>query len=174
MLARILFAALLLSGCRPNRDLSQYVQEDPNNNLTARLSMADSKHEAQLREGFHNLEENRWRWTAGKFVAVLRTPYLSPKRGASLKLQVNFPEVVHAKLGPLTLGVSVGTSKLADLPLREPGAQLLTADVPAALCNTDSLNVTFVTSKALPPNTFPGDGRELALILESITLETKP
>jgi hypothetical protein len=174
LLVRLLLASLLILGCRPNRDLSQYVQEDPNANITARLSMADAKHESQLKEGFHNLEENRWRWAAGTFKVELRTPFASQKQGATLKLQANLPEIVLAKTGPIQLTARIQGTSFQQTQYKQAGPLLFSAEVPAALCNADSVLVEFSTSKSLPPNTFPGDGRELALIIESITLETKP
>ena len=171
---RILLAALLLvTGCRPNRDLSQYTQEDPNSQLVATLPIGNPKFEAQLKSGFHQIEEGGWRWAASKFVVELKAPFASQKVGATLTLKGSFPEVLYSKTGPVQLSAKLNTTALPALSVKQAGDFVYQAEVPAKAFSAEHTIIEFTTDKFLPPNTFPNDGRELALIVTSISLETK-
>lgn len=171
---RILFAALaLITSCRPNRDLSQYTQEDPNSNLVATLPIANPKLEGQLKSGFHQIEEGGWRWAASHTVVELKAPFASQKLGASLTLKGSFPEVLYSKTGSIQLSAKLNTTVLPALSVKQAGEFVYQAEVPAKAFTAEHTIIEFTTDKFLPPNTFPNDGRELALIVTSISLETK-
>jgi hypothetical protein len=172
MLRTLLVALLLVTGCRPRRDLSQYTVEDPKSALLARLEMGNAAHAKQFKGGFHQIEEGGWRWTERKFAVELRQPFAGAKLGATLTLRGSLPEVVLAKTGPVKLQARVGDLKLAELPLSAAGEFVYTAAVPRSALSADSVVVEFETDKALPPGAMANDGRELALIVTQISLET--
>ncbi len=171
---RLLFVALLLvTSCRPRRDLSQYTQEDPKSSLSSQLTLGNPKFAGQLKSGFHEVEEGGWRWVAGKFVVELRPPFASQKLGATLTLKGNLPEILFSKTGPIQLSAKLNQTQLPKLQFKKVGDLLYQVDVPAFALAADQILVEFTADKFLPPNTFPNDGRELALIVTSISLDTK-
>jgi hypothetical protein len=173
MLRLLLVCLLIATSCRPRRDLSQYTQEDPKSQLTSNVSVANPKHEAQLKSGFHQLEQGGWRWVSGKFVVELRAPFASPKLGAVLTLTGNLPDILFAKTGPIVLNAKLNNTPLPAQPFKAAGEVVYKVNVPAQALAADQILVEFSTDKPLAPNTFPNDGRELALIVSSISLETK-
>lgn len=173
MLRLLLVALLLITSCRPKRDLSQYTQEDPKSGLVSNLIVGNPKLAAQIKSGFHQVEEGGWRWVAGKFVVELRPPFASQKLGATLTLKGSLPEVLFAKTGPIHLRAKLNQTELPKLEFTKVGDFLYQVDVPASALSSDQILVEFTADKSLPPNTFPNDGRELALIVTSISLDTK-
>ncbi|MFN8685476.1 MAG: hypothetical protein ACK50U_05730 [Acidobacteriota bacterium] len=173
MLKCIPLLLLVLVSCRPNRDLSQYTVEDKDSNLTAHIRTANPKHAAQLLSGFHQIEQEGWRWAAARFSVQLKAPFGSPKLGATLTLRGNFPDLVHARTGPVRITARLNEFDLPPYTIQKPGDFAYSADVPAQAFAADRIVATFATDKSIPPNTFPGDGRELALILATISLDTK-
>jgi hypothetical protein len=174
-LLRILLACLILAAtaCRKDRDLAQYTQEDSTPRLDTVIAMSNAKSVPQLLEGFHQLEANSWRWTQGHFAVTLRPPFASPKTGAVLHMKGLIPDVVFSKVGALRLHARVGETDLPAVTFSKAGDAYYETLVPAALLAADSVRVTFVLDKFLAPNTLPGDGRELGLIVSEIGWETK-
>ncbi len=170
---RILLAALLLvTACRPRRDLSQYTVEDPKSALSTRIEIGNPRHAAQLKSGFHQIEEGGWRWAESRFTVELRAPFASQKTGARLVLKGNRPEVLTSRTGPVRLSAKLNETELASQSFAQDGEFTYTVEVPRAALSADSILVHFTTDKSLPPGTFPNDGRELALIVTSICLES--
>lgn len=170
---RLGLALLLMASCRPKRDLSQYVEEDPASLLSPSVALGNPATEAQVKSGFHQVEEGRWRWASSRFSVQLKPPFGSQKQGATLTLKGSLPEILLSKTGPISLSAQVNKTALPPMTFKQAGELLYRADVPSAALLGSPIIVSFVTDKSLPPNTFPGDGRELALIVSSITLETK-
>jgi hypothetical protein len=173
MLRVLLVALVLVSSCRPRRDLSQYTQEDPKSALVSHVVVGNPKVAAQLKSGFHHVEEGGWRWAARKFVVELRAPFASQKLGASLTLKGSLPEILFSKTGPVQISAKLNQTELPKQQFTKAGDLLYRVDVPAAALSADEILVEITADKALPPNTFPNDGRELALIVTSISLDTK-
>ena len=139
--------------------------------LLSVLPVDDPHAAAQLVRGFHSLEGNPWRWTAGKFSVILRPPPEAALDGAKLELKLNIPDVVISKLGAVTLSATAAGSPLAPEKYTEPGNHVYTRDVPASALAGDSVNIEFATDKAMPPGAT--EKRELALIVTSIGLVSK-
>jgi len=172
MLKLLLPALLLITSCRP-RDLSQYTVEDPKSKLTARVKAGNPAHAGQLKDGFHQIEEGGWRWATHKFTLELRAPFASQKLGATLELYGNIPEIVTTRTGPIQITAKLNSLQLPAQSFKTAGDFMYKVDVPPAALSADQILVEFTTDKFLPPNSFPNDGRELALIVSSISLETK-
>ena len=60
--------------------------------LAAVVNMADPKSSVQLLKGFHDVEQNAWRWTMGKFSVTLRPPLNAPQKGATLVVKLSIPD----------------------------------------------------------------------------------
>ena len=170
---RLALSLVLLASCRPKRDLSQYVEEDPRSRLSPRLALGNPLTEGQLKSGFHQLEEGRWSWAASHFSVELKPPFASQQRGATLTLKGNLPEMLIARTGAIVVSAQINKTTLPPMTFRQAGVLMYQADVEAASLLGGPVIVTFTVDKFLPPNTIPGDGRELALIVSSIALETK-
>ena len=133
---------------------------------------ADPLAAGQLKEGFYGLEEDAWRWTAGRFVVALGIPGGAAGNGAVLSLRFSLPEAVVKRLGPVTLWASVAGIDLEPQTYTRPGSYLYERRVPAAALAGDTATVKFCTDKAIPPS--ETDRRELALIFISAALQPAP
>lgn len=170
-----LLAALLLSACRPSRDLSVYTIEDPAAHLPSRLELGNPAHASYLLEGFHQIEESRWRWSARQFAVSLKPPFASAQQGAVLHLTGNVSPLVLEKAGPLTLTARIAGQTLPAVTFAKPGDASYSMPVPPALLASSPVRVDFALSAALAPGSIPGDGRELGLIVSQIAFEiSKP
>jgi hypothetical protein len=138
--------------------------------LASTVAMNDSRAAAQLLSGFYSIENNSWRWTAGKFSVRLRTPPGAGQSGAALSFSFTIPDTTMRKLKSMTLAASVGGMALKSAAYNAPGAQVFSADVPASMLAADSIKVDFALDKTLQPE---GDKRELGVIANSVGLVGK-
>jgi hypothetical protein len=174
-LATGLVAALMVTGaCRGKHSRLAVENEEPAEatpRMAAVLKMSDPAAPAQLVKGIYGLEGGAWRWTAGHFSILLRSPLSAAQHGATLTFGFTVPEVVTQKLGPVALTASVGATKLKSETYAKSGAYTYTADVPAELLTKDSVTVDFALDKSIPAGTM--DQRELGVIATSVGLESK-
>jgi hypothetical protein len=172
--ALLLLLALAVSACRPRRDLSQYTIEDQKANLLSELNLGNPAHAVQLKSGFHQIEENAWRWTEPKFTVELKAPFAGQKVGATLLLAAAVPDILILKSnGPVTIAAKLNGAPLGQQTYPKAGPVDFRADVPAAMLRADTLLVEFTITPGLAPNSFPGDGRALGLIVSKVALEKK-
>ncbi len=134
------------------------------------IRVADPQAASQLLSGFHEVEHGSWRWAAHEFAVTLSPPAQAIHDGGTLRLKFGLPGPVM-KNGPVTLSGTVGSIQLAPQRFDAPGNFEYVRDVPPEAFIDDALRVSFATDRFLPPGN--GDQRELALIVESISLETK-
>lgn len=162
---------VLAAGCkRSERARVQHTEEEAPRLATA-VHVADPRSAAQLVSGFHDVEQNAWRWTAGKFTVMLRTPRGAAEKGAVLRLKFSVPEPVLAKLKTISLGASIDGTTLTPETFTQPGEFTYEREVPAALMARETAKIDFFLDKALPPGTV--DQRELGVIVSSVGLESK-
>ena len=140
--------------------------------LLSVLPMDDPRADAQLVKGFYLPEGGSWRWTAGKFSVILRPPPGAALAGARLELMLNIPDVVFKQLGAITLSATAGGSALAPEKYTQPGNQVYARDIPGSALSGDNISIDFATDKAIPAGKL--EKRELALIVTSVSLITKP
>jgi hypothetical protein len=140
--------------------------------LVSVVQVEDPRTSAQLVSGFYPLEDNTWRWAAGKFSAELKPPVGAGEKGAKLELKLNVPDVVIKTLGSITLTASAGGARLTPQKFTEAGSYIYAVDVPADALRSDSVVVEFSTDKAIPPGQI--EKRELAVIVTSVGLVAKP
>jgi len=173
ILVSALAAGLLASaGCkRKARKMTMEPADEETTSLATMVHVADPRATVQLIRGFHDVEQNAWRWTMRKFSVTLKTPAGAAARGATLQLKFVIPDVVLAKLKSLALSASVEGTPLAGETYTAAGEQTYTRDVPPQAFKADAVTVDFVLDKALPPG--PADRRELGVIVTTAGLEAR-
>jgi hypothetical protein len=129
--------------------------------LVSSVRMNDTTAALQLLNGFYPVESGAWRWTAGKFSVLLRTPPGSAQRGATLNFAFTIPEVVIQKLNSMKLTASINGMDLKSDEYKKPGPETFSADVPGSLLTPDSVKIDFALDKSLPPGL---DKRELGVV----------
>jgi len=151
-------------------DLSGRTEEEPPR-LSAAVRVADPRTASQLVSGWYQVEENAWRWTAGKFAVLLRPPPGSARTGATLTLHFTLPGVVLSHFNAVTLSATAGSAPLAPEEYTTTGEHAYTREIPASALAASPLRIDFTLDKSVPPGN--GDSRELGLIAASVGLETK-
>ncbi len=139
--------------------------------LAGMIHVADPRASLQLVKGFHEVEQNAWRWTMARFAVTLRAPAGASQKGATLVLKGAVPDPVIAKLGPVTLTANVEGVPLAAETFSKPGEYTYRRDVPPAAFPAEAVMVNFALDKALAPG--EADHRELGLVVTSVGFEAK-
>jgi hypothetical protein len=160
-----------LAGCKRKPPAKVEVIEEQAPQLATVVHVADPQATVQLVRGFYELEQNAWRWTAGKFAVALRPPRGGAERGAVLQLKFSLADAVIERVKSMTLKARAGKLDLAPGTYAKPGQYLYSRDVPAAALAGDVVLFEFEVDKFLPPG--EADQRELALIVSTIGLELK-
>jgi hypothetical protein len=166
----ILSLAFLMPACKRHRRVTVQTEEE-GPPLATIIHTADPHAASQLLSGFYGVEQNSWRWTAGKFSVVLRPPRTAASRGATLQLKFTVPDVVIAKLKAISLSAAVNGTPLAPESYTQAGQFTYSRDVPANLLGGDSVKVDFSLDRTLPPT--PSDQRELGVVVSTIGFEPK-
>jgi hypothetical protein len=168
----------LVSGCRSKKQVEtrQTVEEAPAAAPAApagptAIAMGEPGAAAQLAGGFHEIENQAWRWTERQFSVTLGVPAGAATAGAILQMRVTVPQVSVDQLGSLTLTGSVNGTDLAAQTWSQAGDSLYRSEIPATLLRTNPVKIDFRLDKAIPPG--PKDRRELGIIVSSIGLERK-
>jgi hypothetical protein len=162
----IALGALSDAACEGKHDLIS-VENNAAPGLVSVLRMNDPNASAQLLSGFYMVENNAWRWTAGKFSVVLGVPSRAARSGATLTLAFTIPDGVMEKLGNVTLTASVMGAALKPAKYEKPGPDAYTANIPASLLAGDSIRIDFALDKSVPPGV---DKRELGIMASSVGL----
>jgi hypothetical protein len=165
----MLSVALCGAACEGKRPQVAVENEQHNSapDLVSVVRMNDPSAGGQLLSGFYAIENNAWRWTAGKFSVVLRTPPGAAQNGATLTLAFGIPDAVIEKLRNITITASVNSSPFTPAKYNKPGPQVYTVMIPAAMLARDSVNIDFTLDKSVPPGV---DKRELGVIATSVGL----
>jgi hypothetical protein len=168
----LLAAALSVAGgCRrqPKAHVEATDEEAPT--LSSIVHVADPRSAPQLLTGFHELEQNSWRWTMGKFSVILRPPGGAAQNGARLETKLSVPEPVIERLKTVSLTASIGDQALPAETYSKAGDYVYSRDVPASLLTGTSVVVNFALDKFLPPGQI--DQRELGIVVITVGLEPK-
>jgi hypothetical protein len=161
-------AAMLLTGCRRHEVIHPEPTEEGSVSLSPVVNMADLAVAMQLVRGFHEVEQNAWRWTMGKFAITLRPPEGAAQKGAKLVMQFSIPDASIQKLGPVTVTATTGTLEVGRLTMKAGGQYTFDAVVPATELQRETVTFDFALDKFLAAGTL--DGRELGIIVSSIGL----
>ena len=171
--ATLLTLSVVLAGAACKRrdrvKIQQTEEEAPQ--LATTVHVADPRASAQLISGFYDIEQNAWRWTAGKFSVMLRVPRGAAEKGALLHLKFSLPDPVVARLKSVAVGAMIEGTALKPQTYTQAGEFTYDPDVPVALLARDSVKVDFVLDKSLPAGSV--EQRELGLIVTSVGFETK-
>jgi hypothetical protein len=174
--ASVCLAALLsLSGiaCKgKHNNLAAVQNEEPDRGpqLISNVRMNDTSAGVQLLSGFYPVESGAWRWTAGKFSVLLKTPPGAAQSGATLSFAFAVPDAVIEKLKTVKLTASVDGMPLKSEEYSKAGAQVFGADLPASMLTPDSIKFDFALDKSIPPGV---DKRELGVVATSVGLIPK-
>jgi hypothetical protein len=163
-----LAVVIALSGCKKTPQAVRYVEEGASQ-LSNALNVADPRTAIQLLRGFHDVENNAWRWTGPKFAVALRPPKEIPAEGATLYLAYAVAELFLQKVPQTTLTVMVNGKALEPEIISKPGNARLERLVPAAMLSGDVVTVDFALDKYLAAGAV--DQRELGLIVSEVGLQ---
>jgi len=170
-LTLLLLLTLTGAACKGKHSRVTVQNEEPDTGprLASIVPMNEPHAAAQLLSGFYAVENNAWRWTAGKFSVQLRTPPAA-SNGATVSLSFTLPDVIVQKLKKIKITASIGGMELKSQEFDTPGPYVFSADVPASLLTGPSVNVDFAVDKTMRPD---GDRRDLAIIANSVGITPK-
>ncbi|HUS06178.1 MAG TPA: hypothetical protein VMZ52_07780 [Bryobacteraceae bacterium] len=159
------------AACRRKEKVRVEATDETAPTIASQVNVADPKAAPQLLKGFHDPEQNAWRWTKGKFSVTLRPPANAAAKGAALVVKFSIPEVLIQRLHAMTLSANVNGAAMAGETYTKPGDQVYLKDVPASALARDAVTVEFSLDKYLAPGAL--DQRELGIVVSSIGLEAK-
>jgi len=166
----VLSVALAPAGCKRHRRVTvRTVEEGPA--LASVVATADPHVAAQLAGGFYGVEQNSWRWTAGRFSVLLRPPRTAAANGAVLQLKFAIPDVALSKMKGVSLSAYVNGTALAPESYTQGGQFIYSRDVPANLLAGDVARVDFSLDKTIPATA--ADGRELGVVVSLVGFQPK-
>ena len=139
--------------------------------LASTIYAGDPNAADRLTQGFYQVEENAWRWTAKDFSVTLAPPLHADQKGAQLSLKLAVPDAVIQKFGSVQLSASVDGYKLEPETYNKSGKYTYTRDIPADHLKDDTARIDFSLDHALPPG--DTDRRELGIIVSEVGLVAK-
>jgi hypothetical protein len=170
-LASLALILLLSPACKRHQRVVVQTTEEEAPMLASVIDVADPKVSPQLLSGFYGVEQNAWRWTAGRFSAVLRPPRSAADKGATLELHFTIPEVVISKVTVISLSASVNGTPLSPETYTKAGQYTYTREIPAHTLAGESAKVDFAVDKTMQPS--GPDRRQLGIIVSSLGFVAK-
>jgi hypothetical protein len=169
--AAALLAVLAMApmGCKRRKPAVLTTEEAPD--LATIVATADPHVARQLVSGFYGVEQNAWRWTAGRFSVVLRPPPSAATKGATVQLKFAIPDAAMTKYKALALSCYVNGTALPPESYTQGGQFTYIRDVPANLLTADVAKVDFSVDKTIPPTA--GDSRELGVVVSMVGFQAK-
>ena len=107
IIALVLPAVLALGGCKRQQSVQVETVEEEGLDLVSAIHAADPRAASQLVRGFHDVEQNAWRWTRGKFAVTLKVPPGASEKGGMLELKFTVPDSVLTRKKKVTLSASL-------------------------------------------------------------------
>jgi SAM-dependent methyltransferase len=123
--------------------------------IVAKSRLSGRPVDFRLVDGWHHLENERWRWTARKFSVEMEAPV---KESATLQFAFHLPDPVIAQHVAVTLNARVSGEALPPITYTSAGAQSYSARLNSA---AGLVRVDFELDHAIGP--IPADPRELGL-----------
>lgn len=161
---------LATAGCRRRPPQVETV-EDENQGALSVIHVAHPRATPQLLSGFHQVEQNSWRWTSSRFAVLLGAPAGASQNGARLEVRLSVPESVLARRKTITLSCAVEGTPLAPETFVREGEATYTRDVPAPALARPPVKVTFAVDHFLKAGEV--ETRELGIIVSSVGLLEK-
>lgn len=167
-----LLAAVAFSpaGCKRKRRAKIQVDEQ-NTGLATMVNVADPRTSVQLLRGFHEVENNAWRWTTHDFLVSLKPPAGAAQKGAVLALSFTVPPVLVEREKSVTVSAVVNGYATAPQTYDKVGEYVYRRDIPASVLGGEAAVAEFKVDKAMPPSA--QDQRELALVVSKVGFEAK-
>ncbi|MGA2737430.1 MAG: hypothetical protein ABSG65_08260 [Bryobacteraceae bacterium] len=166
----VLSLALAPTACKRHRRVTvRTVEESPA--LASVVATSDPSAAVQLIGGFYGVEQNAWRWTAGKFSVILRPPRTAATNGAVLQLKFAIPPGAISKMRSVSLSAYVNGTALTPETYKQAGNFTYSRDVPANLLVGDQARVDFSLDKTVPAS--PPDTRELGVVVSLVGFQPK-
>jgi hypothetical protein len=125
----------------------------------------------QLVKGFHEIEQNAWRWTRAEFGVTLRVPDGAASKGGALDVKLTVPDPVIKHVKSTTLTAKIGNIVLEPQTFTEARDYTYARDIPASALNAEAVTIDFSLDKFLPAGAV--DARELAIVVTTIGLSSK-
>lgn len=126
------------------------------------LSMGDLRSKPQLVAGWYGVEEGAWRWMGKRAEARLGAPG-GPQ---NFEMLLFFPPAHIARVGPVTVSVTMNGRRLTTATYAQPGGQRLESAVPESLLASPEATIDIQVNPALPPS--GSDQRELGAVVERL------
>jgi hypothetical protein len=166
-------ALLAVSGaaCKKRERIRVGQTEEGAAGLASIVHVADPRTAKQLLGGFHEVEQDSWRWTERAFRVALKPPPRAAERGAVLTLHFSIAEPLIQKLQAISLTAKAGNVVLPPETYTQAGEFVFSRELEPPLLGVDSLTVEFSLDKFAAAGEF--DARELGLIVTSVGLEPK-
>jgi hypothetical protein len=172
-IAAVVAVGLVAGGWSCKRRPSQVeTVEDENQPALSVVQVAHPRAAGQLLSGFHQVEQNAWRWTMGKFAVILMPPPSAAQKGARLELHFTLPQSVVSLRQSVTVAAAVEETALPPQTYTKAGTYVYKADVPAAaLFAGTPVKVSFTLDKFIKAGEV--ETRELGLVVNTIGLMPK-
>ena len=140
----ILLISVLLSfpGCNRQRRQRAATVEDAGAGIASVINTADPQTAIQLLKGFHQVEQNSWRWTRGQFSVTLRVPPGAAVKGGVLEVKFSVPDPVVSRLKSVTLSAKAGGLTLEPQTYSTGGEQTYQREIPASALSGERGGVT--------------------------------
>lgn len=150
----------LTTGCREGSDPAS-PDRDERAYCLLRSPALDRQWSVTLLEGWHPMEGGHFRWTKQRFAVELEASPAAPC--SELSLEFHLPKEHLAKLGPVSLSVSVNGNALPGETYSSHGDHTFLRKIPPGLADGARLHLDFALDKALAPGT--RDARELGVAI---------
>jgi hypothetical protein len=127
----------------------------------------DPSDSAELLDGWHELEERRWRWTKKRFSVVLEA---MPQVACRLRLEFFVPGRLIALAGNVRIDATVEGVRLESAEYHESGPQVYARLLGPEAVGSHRLTVQFELDTSIGPD--DSDPRERGIVVSKVFLET--
>lgn len=170
--AAALIAILLTApACKRQRRSNVTTVEEDQGGLASTVLIADPKASIQLIRGFHEIEQNAWRWTRGEFSIALKPPAGAARKGATLEVKLTVPDPVIQQLKGTSLSAKTGGIALEPQTFDKAGEYVYQRDIPPSALSGDAVTIDFTLDRFIAAGVL--ESRELGVIVASIGLLAK-
>jgi hypothetical protein len=160
--------ALTLAAAACKRTPQVETIEDGNEPALSSVHAANLRGTIQFLSGIHELENNAYRWTMGKFSLILQPPQGTAQDGARLEFRFVLPDSVISRRKAVTLAASVEGQALAPETYTGKGEFTYVRDVPVSVLGAGPVKVDFALDKYLAAGEV--EERELGVLFLSAAL----
>jgi SAM-dependent methyltransferase len=128
--------------------------------------MTDPGLTAGLLKGWHQLEENSWRWTERRFSVEIQVP--ESHTFSMLELHFVYPDPLKQLIESIRIQAKIDDTALPEAEYSTAGPHIYRTPIPRRLLRKSSVLVQFELSRAIPPDDV--DRRERGLIVSNVGL----